>query len=238
MSTDYKHIYKHSAAAYDRMVAAEDCDRNLLPAIAAVTPLAGAHVIEVGAGTGRVTRLLVQSGIASLFGIDESREMLAVAETHLAREAPPQCQWRLAVADVAAIPVPDGAADLAIAGWVFGHMTEWFQADWQARLAPALAELIRVTRPGGAQIILETLGTGASQPAAPTSALAAYYAHLETAYGFRREEVRTDYAFATPEEAASACGFFFGAEFAQLIIEQGWARVPEWTGLWWRKQPG
>lgn len=238
MSTDFKHIYKHQAPAYDRMVAAEDCDGNLLPAIAAVTPLAGAHVIEVGIGTARVTRLLVRGGIASLLGIDESAEMLGIAELHLAREAPASCQWRLVKADVAAIPAPSGAADLAVAGWVFGHMTEWFQQDWQAHLSRALAELGRVTRPGGAQIILETLGTGTDQPGAPSEALDAYYAHLTAEHGFRREVLRTDYAFATPEEAASACGFFFGDAFAQTIRARGWARVPEWTGLWWRRLPG
>ena len=28
--------------------------------------------------------------------------------------------------------------------------------------------------------------------------------------------------------------FFFGPELSERTCENGWARVPEWTGIWWR----
>ncbi len=83
MGTDYESIYRERAADYDRLVSAEDCDGNLLPAIERVTPLAGANVVEVGVGTGRVTRLLVSKG-ALVIGFDRSEAMLAIARRRLA----------------------------------------------------------------------------------------------------------------------------------------------------------
>ncbi|MEM9488863.1 MAG: class I SAM-dependent methyltransferase, partial [Myxococcota bacterium] len=163
--TDYKQIYRDHTDAYDRLVAAEDCDGNLLPAIAVRVDLDGARVIEAGVGTGRVARLLLAAGVTSLLGCDESAEMLAVARDHLQRNPDAAGRWQLAVADIAALPSADGSADLAIAAWVLGHTTEWMAGDWPELVDRAVAEMSRVVKPGGAVILIETLGTGAAEPA-------------------------------------------------------------------------
>jgi ubiquinone/menaquinone biosynthesis C-methylase UbiE len=228
----YQRIYREEAEAYDRMVEAEDCDGRLLPALEAACPLAGIDVAEVGVGTGRVTRLLARAGVRRITGFDSAPAMLEVARRRLEAMSPAGLQWQLEVADAAALPLPDDAVDLALAGWVFGHFRSWHPTDWPDRVDAAVAELRRVTRPGGHVVIIETLGTGASQPAPPTEGLASYYEHLERRHGFTRTAVPTDYAFPSPEAAAAACGFFFGPEFARRIVDERWARVPEWTGLW------
>lgn len=224
---NYHEIYDHHAEAYDELVAAEDCDGNLLPALAQVMPITG-RVVEVGAGTGRVTRLLVQAG-ATVVATEPAAAMLAVGRQRLGEHA--SVSWHQAPAS--ALPVADAWADAGIAGWVFGHFREWMPAGWQDALTQALAELGRVVRRGGALVIIETLGTGATDPAPPTPGLAEYYAWLE-ARGFARTWVRTDYRFASVDEAARVTGFFFGQEFAARVREQGWARVPECTGIWSR----
>ena len=238
MTDHFQKIYRDQAEAYDRMVAFEDCEDRLLPAIDAVQPLEGARVAEIGVGTGRLTRLFVRGGASFVLGLDPAPAMLAVAREHMERCAPAgaACAWQLAVGTADHIPLPDAAVNLTVAGWVFGHATAWTPDRWRQELDAGLAEARRVTRPGGALILFETLGTGSESPAPPTPELAALYAHLEQERGFERRTLRTDYQFPDPEAAAEACGFFFGEPLVARIRENGWARVPEWTGLWWRRR--
>jgi hypothetical protein len=69
-------------------------------------------------------------------------------------------------------------------------------------------------------------------PAPPSRELAEYYAWLEEEQGFTRDAIRTDYLFASVDEAAAVTGFFFGAGFAERVRAEGWTRVPECTGIW------
>ncbi len=230
-SDRYAAIYRSQAAAYDRLVAAEDCDDHLLPALRAAAPLAGKRVLEIGAGTGRLTRLLLRAGASRVFASEASTAMLAVARDRLRADL---ARAPLFAADAFALPVRDRCADLAAAGWVLGHQVAWWPDQFTARIRAALAALERVVRPSGHLLILETLGTGSDVPGAPNEGLAAYYALLES-MGFQRSVVQTDYSFTSVDEAAEICGAFFGEPMAARIRERRWARVPEWTGLWVRR---
>jgi ubiquinone/menaquinone biosynthesis C-methylase UbiE len=225
---DYQEIYAKHADAYDELVAAEDCDGNLLPALERLIPVAGRRVVEVGAGTGRVTRLLARAG-ATVMATERSPAMLAVAQQRLGVQ--PNVSWYVASAE--ALPVETGWADAGVVGWVFGHFREWMPSGWEAELTRALAELSRVVRRGGVVVIIETLGTGSTEPAPPTPGLAEYYDWLE-ARGFVRSSVRTDFRFDSVDEAARVTGFFFGAAFGERVRQEGWSRIPECTGLWSR----
>lgn len=229
---DQRPIYVGEAERYDRLVAAEDWQGNLLPAIEGVTPLAGAEIVEFGAGTGRLTRLMAPQA-AALRAFDRSRPMLQVARRHLSRSL--HSNWTLTVADNRAIPLRDGSADLAIAGWSFGHSTVWNEAGWRADAAAALGEMLRLLRPGGTAIVLETLGTGSEIPRPPTTALANFYRWLEVERGFARRWLRTDFRFASHGEARELLGFFFGAEVADQVRPGKQPLLPECTGIWWRR---
>lgn len=223
-------IYARHAAEYDELVRAEDCDGNLIPAIEEVHPLDGASVLEVGIGTARIGRAIA-ARVGQLVGIDRSPAMLEVARKNL-KAVSDAAPWELMCADARQLPVATASADVAIAGWVFGHFREWMPEGWQRELTAALGEMRRAVRPGGALIILETLGSGQREAAPPTPGLAEYYAWLEAA-GFARVTLRTDYLFPSVEEAARVTGFFFGAAFAERVRREGWTRIPEHTGLWW-----
>ena len=230
---DQSHIYAHHAEEYDALVSAEDCDGNLLPAIEAVAPLAGTAVLDVGAGTGRVTRL-VAARAARVVGVDRSPAMLAVARRRLEAMAPPAA-WELHCADARDLPVPDAWADVAVAGWAFGHFRLWMPEGWREEIGRALAEMERALVPGGALVVIETLGTGRAEPGPPSPALAEYYDWLESTQGMTRAAIRTDYLFADVEEAARVTGFFFGDDFGARVLREGWKRVPEHTGIWSRR---
>ena len=229
---DFHQIYERHAGEYDAMVNAEDCDGNLLPALQAIAPLAGATVLEVGAGTGRVTRLLLDAG-ARVVASEPALAMLAVARRHTSHLPAARCV--LLGADALALPVRTGWADVAIAGWALGHLRSWHAGAWRETITRALAELDRALRPGGTLVVIETLGTGEERPRPPSPELAEYYAWLEGEQGMERLAIRTDYRFPDPQTAARATGFFFGGEFAARVQRENWSRIPECTGLWWRR---
>jgi ubiquinone/menaquinone biosynthesis C-methylase UbiE len=226
----FQDIYTNKAALYDAMVAREDYQGNLLPAIQRIASLATANVIEFGAGTGRLTRLLAPH-VARITACDVSHHMLLTGRPTL----PQTINWSLAVADNNAMPFVNNSADVTIAGWSFGHATGWTPDNWREVIGAAVAEMQRLTRDGGTLIILETLGTGRETPAPPNQALADYYHWLESEHGFNREWLRTDYQFGSVEEADRLMRFFFGDDFAERVRAQNWQIVPECTGLWWRR---
>ena len=227
MTDRYRRIYADAPEVYDRLVGQEDCEGRLLSALRGIAPLDG-DIVEFGAGTGRLTRLLAPSA-RSLRAFDASPAMLTLARGLL----PPRPALALATAANHALPVPSASADLALAGWTFGHATGWNPDGWEVEIRTCLDEMQRVLRPGGTAIVIETLGTGRTEPEPPNAALASYYRLLES-LGFRRGWIRTDYRFATREEADRLCLAFFGATFELVVEETSW-RLPECTGLWSRR---
>ena len=231
---DQRQIYASQAARYERLVAAEDWCGRLLPAIADLVPLAGAQVVEAGAGTGRLTRLLSPC-VRQVHAFDRSGHMLQHAREYLLRDCPGN--WSLTIADNQDLPLGNTCADIAIAGWSFGHSTVWNEEGWRVEVERAVGEMLRVLRPGGTALILETLGTGSETPQAPTANLGAFYNWLERERGFARRWLRTDYRFGSMQEARELLGFFFGEEFASQAPLSASCVLPECTGIWWRRTP-
>lgn len=227
---DYQNIYANHAKEYDALVRAEDADGNLIPAIEKVRPLAGAAVLEVGIGTGRIGRAIVER-VGRLVGVDRAPAMLAIAREHL-EALPNAAPWQLHCVDARELPVESGAFDIAIAGWVFGHFRYWMPENWKNEVGQAFREMRRALKPGGALVIIETLGTGYEVPRQPSKELAEYFQWLEEEQGLRCTPLRTDYVFPDLETAAETTGAFFGAEFAARVRRENWQRVPECTGMW------
>ncbi|MET4726492.1 malonyl-CoA O-methyltransferase [Lysobacter enzymogenes] len=112
--------------------------------------LDGACVLDAGCGSGRYLLHALRRGAQRLIGVDLSAPMLARADAELAA-ARAQARVALAQGDLAALPVADGVADLAVSALALGHVE---------RLLPALAELRRAVRPGGALLCSDFHPTG------------------------------------------------------------------------------
>lgn len=130
------------AAAYDRTGAAWQAgpgriyDRLADVALARCpVPLAGASVVDVGAGTGAATRAALACGAARVVAVDGAFGMLAVDVP-----ARPPC----AVADARALPLRSGVFDAVVAAFSINHLDDPVRA---------LAEAARVLRPGGAIVV-------------------------------------------------------------------------------------
>src|SRR5262249_43846391 len=120
MMPTFEEIYAAHADEYDALIAHEDYENNILAALREICPLEGAEVVELGAGTGRLTRLLAPL-VKHIRAFDASAHMLGVAEETLG--AMGVSNWSVGVAENRNIPVESGTADISIAGWSLGHAT-------------------------------------------------------------------------------------------------------------------
>jgi len=230
-----KEVYQAHADQYERLIRREDYQNNILSAIEDYCPLDGLDVVELGAGTGRLTRLLAPR-VRSIKAFDASAHMLEVAEKSLREMV--LTNWQTGMADHRQVPLADKSADLVISGWSFCYLAVWGGADWQSALQDGLNEIQRILRPGGMVIIIESLGTGTEKPHPPEH-LGAYFDWLAEApfgddTGFERGWTRSDYRFESIEEAVELSTFFFGEEMGQQVREKNWVILPECTGVWWK----
>lgn len=227
MTDHFKTIYTQHADQYDALVLAEDVDGTIIATLQTITPLEGKTIIEFGAGTGRVTRLIAPY-VGAIHASDLAYAMLKVAKG----QNIPGADFTHAAND--AMPFPANTADISIEGWSFGHIMGWYGDHWQPAMQASLAEMSRVTQPGGTMILLETLGTGFEMPTPPSAGLATLYHYLEGERGFQHTWSRTDYQFESVDEAEALTRFFFGDKLADRIRREGITRLPECTGYWWK----
>jgi SAM-dependent methyltransferase len=108
---------------------------------------AGAVVLDVGCGTGALLRAL-QPRLAEGIGVDVSRGMLARARAHGGH------RLRYAAIDGPRWPVADHSVDVVVS------LLSWRYLDFD----PALAEVLRVLKPGGRLLVVDMV-TRATRPA-------------------------------------------------------------------------
>jgi SAM-dependent methyltransferase len=108
-------------------------------------PRAGERILDVGVGPGLLALELAQAvgPDGEVVGIDTSPDMLAMAQTRLQGVR----QARCVRGDAAALDFPDRAFDAAVSTQVH---------EYVADMPVALTELLRVLRPGGRALILDT----------------------------------------------------------------------------------
>jgi ubiquinone/menaquinone biosynthesis C-methylase UbiE len=230
--SDFREMYFTHAAEYDALIAREDYQGNLCQALTAIRSYDQADIVEWGAGTGRLT-VPAAAAARSILATDRSAAMLDRAAAKL--RAFDRGRWRVAVADHQHVPAANRSADLIFAGWTLPYLLTPYERDGYGNLKRVLAEMQRVLRPGGTIIIIDTLGTGHTEPHIVSPELGEYFQWLEQDHGFQRTWVRTDYQFASIEEAVRNLEWFFGAELTDRVRANNWISVPECTGLWWKE---
>jgi len=226
---EHHEIYEKNAGIYDNLVSHEDYSGNLLNQIKNLCQLKGKAVVELGAGTGRITELLATK-VRSIKAFDISQHMLDFAKTKLVRLN--LNNWEFTAADNRDIPLLDNCADIAISGWSIGYFASWKNEEWKKDTLTAVGEMERMLRPGGNIIIIETLGTGHTTPVEPTKELSDYYSFLENNLGFTRSWIRTDYKFGSVEDAEKTVRAFFGDELGNYMRDNKTTILPECTGVW------
>ena len=143
-TVDQGERYDRMAAGYERWwapVLAPSADA-LLDRLDGVVA-SGDHVLDVGAGTGNLTRgALARWSDVRVTAIDASGEMLAALDEAIAeRPAGERDRYASRTADAATLPYDDATFDVAMSSFVLQLVSS---------RAKALREIRRVLRPGGA----------------------------------------------------------------------------------------
>ena len=143
------------ARAYDRWSLSYDADANATRDLdaeilrRAALPLAGAHVLELGCGTGKNTRWLARQA-ASVVALDFSPGMLSRARASLASDtAPhePRADVRFVVHDITQPwPAEDASVDVVVGNLVLEHIAD---------LTPVYSNAARVLRALGTLYLCE-----------------------------------------------------------------------------------
>ena len=230
MSDQQREIYQSQGERYEALVSREDYEGNIPRAIGEIIDVDGLDIIDLGAGTGRLTLILAPRA-KSIRAFDVSSEMLRVCRQRLIASG--LSNWQVNVADHRDLPVIDHSVDLVVSGWSVSYLAVWNPEQPNQELDKWLVEMRRVLRKDGVIIVFESLGTGNESPIR--------LEHVELTYqwlddnGFQNKWIRTDYQFESLEEAVDLAGFFFGAEMADRVREKRLVILPECTGVWWRK---
>jgi|tagenome__1003787_1003787.scaffolds.fasta_scaffold20780849_2 ubiquinone/menaquinone biosynthesis C-methylase UbiE len=149
MPVIHRHTHGHAemyglarhAAWYDRQAGllARPLYRGVAADVAKAGLPAGAVVLDVGTGPGRVPRLIAEAcPQVTVLGIDLSAEMIARASSVAAASAQTE-RITFQVANVAELPFEDASIDLVISSISLHHWDD---------PAAGLREVVRVLRPG------------------------------------------------------------------------------------------
>ena len=230
MSDKQRKIYQSDGDRYEALISREDYQGNIPRAINEIMDATGLDILDLGAGTGRLT-LMLAPRVKSIHAFDASAEMLRVCRERLIASG--LSNWHVDVADHRQLPVEDHSVDLVVSGWSVSYLSVWNKENGDEELDKWLIEMRRVLRKDGTIILFESLGTGNESPVR--------LEHVEPTYqwldenGFQNKWIRTDYQFESLDEAAELAGFFFGDELANRVRAERLIILPECTGVWCKR---
>jgi SAM-dependent methyltransferase len=133
------------AELHERLGRAIDPERKVLAALERIVPLGGRRIADVGTGIGHYPMLLARR-TGRTYGFESDPELLAEARRRASASHQPNL--RIVEGKPTALPLRDAAVDIVL--------TSRIEPD-DASL-PAVAEAMRVLRPGGRLIVIGYYG--------------------------------------------------------------------------------
>jgi SAM-dependent methyltransferase len=190
-------LYRLEPELYDRLVSAE----HLHPDVLRWLPHHAERIVEVAAGTGRLTLELLDRA-REVVAVEPAGPLRKILDRKLARAGRGD-RVRVAHGFFDDLPVPDACADLVVSCSALtpdpGHGGE-----------VGLAEMERVCRPGGCVALVWP-----------------YDVAWLTAHGYRHVSFDGEMSleFSSPEEAAELTEIFYPSGI-DVVRRHGWQRVP------------
>ena len=161
MSDQQRKIYQSEGDRYEALISREDHQGNIPRAIDEIINVDGLDILDLGAGTGRLTLMLAPRA-KSIRAFDASAEMLRVCRERLVASG--LTNWQVDVADHRQLSIQDHSADLVVSGWSVAYLVVWHPETWRDELETWMREMKRVLKPDGHIILFESLGTGNETP--------------------------------------------------------------------------
>ena len=226
-------VYHALGRLYDRFKAYEDPEGQLAQAIRRIAPVDGADVVDIGCGTGLLSRALAGHA-KSVHGYDRSRHMVRVARRLSVRAGLTNCLF--AVADHRRIPLAASAADVVVAAWtLLSLVSETWQGDWRAELDKCILESRRILKTTGTMVVVETANILEELPPGEVwhPQRRAFLEYLEQRHGFRNTHIRREWQYPSLSAAIRLTRLFYGRPIAQAIRRNGSQSIPESVGIWW-----
>ena len=115
-----------------------------LAAQAAVAGREAAIVLDLGTGTGDLSRAVQAAGATQVVAGDFSRPMLVAGRRKMLSDAPTGLRW--AQVDALSLPFPDDTFDAVTSGFLLRNLVD---------LPQGLTEMLRVIKPGGVLVALD-----------------------------------------------------------------------------------
>lgn len=176
----------------------------------------GPLVLDVATGTGDLAlETLRQEPAARVVGVDFVPAMLALASeksaacNRIETSASPSDRLELTLGDALCLPFPDGLFDAVVTGFALRNVTD---------IPAAIAEMARVTRPGGRLACLEI-----AKPRLP------FFRHLFDLYFYRLVPLVggwiTGYRAAYAYLPHSLTAFLSPEEIANVMRGTGWGDI-------------
>ena len=225
-------IYGALGGLYDRMKAFEDPDDALMGEIGRIHSVVGADVVELGCGTGYLTRKLAGTA-RSVRAYDSSGHMVRVARRLCARTGVGNCTF--AVADHRSIPIENAVADIVVGAWtILSLVVATWENDWQKELDRCVAEARRLLRSGGAVMVVETANLCGELPDGQIwhPKRRDFLAYLEDHHGFLKTYFRREWRYQSVRQAARLTSLFHGRWVARAIRRSRVPAVTESVGIW------
>ncbi len=122
-----------------------DPERKVLAALERIVPLSGKRIADVGTGIGHYPMLLARR-TGRTYGVESDAALLAVARSRA--DAAHQPNLRIVAGTPEALPLHDKAVDIVLSGLI----------EPDDGSLPAIAEAMRVLRPGGRLVVIGYYG--------------------------------------------------------------------------------
>src|SRR6267142_1914475 len=136
-------FFRDNAQRWDELRALHVADREIERALAHHLPVGARRLLDIGTGTGRLLEVLAPK-VEQAVGVDQSREMLALARANLARAGIDNADIRQG--DMYALPFEADSFDVVTIHHVLHYADD---------PAAALSEAARVVRPGGIVLVVD-----------------------------------------------------------------------------------
>ncbi|KNH07338.1 methyltransferase domain containing protein [Perkinsela sp. CCAP 1560/4] len=235
----HKEIYKRFPDRYDAFMSAHDYGEKVKSVILPMLKQSNI-VIDAGCGTGRISRLVAPL-VQRVYAFDQSPAMVTyLASCRLPNTVCATCA--LGDESIANFHPSAGANPspvVIIAAWSLCcvKQSHWAEQAWKPVVSRIIDNWICRFQPERI-IVLENLGTGVKEQTRKGDI-------LQHVPGFSDPlHIRTDYAYATEEEALRELTFFYGGKTAAHFVNtcswrngEGQVVIPEVTGVYVYEAP-